>query len=56
MLEPVFAAAAGYVNGERLDALELTGAAIILTGIAVAELAAGAKARRDRPELEPHVF
>jgi drug/metabolite transporter (DMT)-like permease len=56
ILEPVFAAGAGYVNGERLTAVELIGAAIILAGIAVAELAAGARARQDRPELEPHVF
>lgn len=56
MLEPVFAGVAGYVNGERLNGVELTGAAMILAGIAVAELAAGARARRDRPELEPHIF
>ncbi len=56
LLEPVFAGVAGYVNGERLDAVELTGAAVILAGIAVSELAASARARRDRPELEPHIF
>ena len=49
MMEPVFAGIAGYVSGERLTALELTGAAVILAGIAVAELAATSRARRDRP-------
>jgi drug/metabolite transporter (DMT)-like permease len=56
MLEPVFAGVAGFVNGERLGAVAMTGAAVILAGIGVAELGAGARARRDRPELEPHVF
>jgi drug/metabolite transporter (DMT)-like permease len=56
MLEPVFAGIAGYFSGERLSALELTGAGVILAGIAVAELAATSRARRDRPELEPHIF
>jgi drug/metabolite transporter (DMT)-like permease len=56
MMEPVFAGIAGYVNGERLTALEATGAAVILAGIAVAELGATSRARRDRPELEPHIF
>ena len=36
--EPVFAAIASYVNGERLDATQLVGAAVILVGIAVSEL------------------
>jgi drug/metabolite transporter (DMT)-like permease len=56
MLEPVFAGIAGYFNGERLSAVALTGAGVILAGIAVAELAATSRARRDRPELEPHIF
>jgi drug/metabolite transporter (DMT)-like permease len=56
MLEPVFAGIAGYFNGERLGAVALTGAGVILAGIAVAELAATSRARRDRPELEPHIF
>jgi drug/metabolite transporter (DMT)-like permease len=56
MLEPVFAGIAGYFNGERLSAVALTGAGVILVGIAVAELAATSRARRDRPELEPHIF
>jgi drug/metabolite transporter (DMT)-like permease len=54
LLEPVFAGIAGYANGERLGAVKLVGAAVILTGIAVSELAArGAPAR---PELEPRPF
>ena len=36
--EPVFAAIASYVNGERLDPSQLVGAAVILVGIAVSEL------------------
>jgi drug/metabolite transporter (DMT)-like permease len=56
MLEPVFAGIAGYLNGERLSAVELIGAGVILAGIAVAELAATSRTRRDRPELEPHIF
>jgi drug/metabolite transporter (DMT)-like permease len=39
--EPVFAAIAGYVNGERLGAVELAGAAVILLGIAVTEFGPG---------------
>ena len=39
--EPVFAGVAGYVNGERLGAVELLGAAVILAGIAVSELVPG---------------
>jgi drug/metabolite transporter (DMT)-like permease len=56
MLEPVFAGIAGYLNGERLSAVELIGAGVILAGIAVAELAATSRTQRDRPELEPHIF
>lgn len=37
--EPVFAAVASYVNGERLDTTQVVGAAVILVGIAVSELA-----------------
>jgi drug/metabolite transporter (DMT)-like permease len=44
--EPVFAGIAGYVDGERLSALQLGGAAVILVGIAIAELAPG-RARAD---------
>ncbi len=54
LLEPVFAGIAGYASGERLGALRLAGAAVILVGIAVAEFAG-----RDapaRPELEPKPF
>jgi drug/metabolite transporter (DMT)-like permease len=42
--EPVFAGIAGYVNGERLGAVELVGAAVILTGIAISELVPGREA------------
>lgn len=41
LCEPVFAAVAGYIDGDRLDALQLVGAAVILAGIAVAELGPG---------------
>jgi drug/metabolite transporter (DMT)-like permease len=36
--EPVFAGIAGFVDGERLGAVELFGAAVILGGIALTEL------------------
>ena len=54
LLEPVFAGIAGYVNGERLGAVKLVGAAVILSGIAVSELAA--RGAPTRPELEPRPF
>ena len=44
--EPVFAGIAGYVNGERLGAVELAGAAMILAGIAISELGPGASTPR----------
>jgi drug/metabolite transporter (DMT)-like permease len=37
LAEPVFAGIAGYVNGERLDAVQLAGAAAIMAGIVVSE-------------------
>jgi drug/metabolite transporter (DMT)-like permease len=56
LFEPVFAALAGYVNGERLGAVELAGAAVILAGIALSELGPG-RATLPRPEVaEPHPF
>lgn len=55
MLEPVFAGVAGYVSGERLGAVELLGAGVILAGIALAELGSHRPAPA-RPELEPHPF
>jgi drug/metabolite transporter (DMT)-like permease len=54
LLEPVFAGVAGYASGERLGALRLAGAAVILAGIAVAELAG--RGAPVRPELEPKPF
>jgi drug/metabolite transporter (DMT)-like permease len=45
LAEPVFAGIAGFVNGERLDALQVAGAVIILVGIAVSEL--GSASARD---------
>jgi len=58
--EPVFAAIAGFIDGERLGAVELVGAAVILGGIALTELGPG---RRDaeaddaaaEAELEAHL-
>jgi drug/metabolite transporter (DMT)-like permease len=38
MLEPVFAGLAAYIDGDRLSAVQLTGAVVILAGIAIAEL------------------
>jgi drug/metabolite transporter (DMT)-like permease len=37
LAEPVFAGIAGYVNGERLDTVQLAGAAAIMAGIVVSE-------------------
>ena len=56
MLEPVFAAVAGYASGERLRAIELVGAAVILGGIALAELSTARTRAVPHPELEPHPF
>ncbi|MBM3670660.1 MAG: DMT family transporter [Actinobacteria bacterium] len=56
LTEPVFAAIAGYVDGERLGSVELGGAAVILLGITIAELGPG-REQIPRPELvEPHPF
>jgi len=56
LTEPVFAAIAGYVNGERLGAVELAGAGVILIGIVIAEFGPG-RAQVPHPELvEPHPF
>ena len=38
LMEPVFAGLAGYVDGERLGAVEIIGAFVILVAIAIAEL------------------
>lgn len=54
--EPVFAAMAGYVAGERLGAVELLGAVVILGGIALAEFGPG-RSELPSPEVtEPHPF
>jgi drug/metabolite transporter (DMT)-like permease len=38
LMEPVFAGVAGYLSGERLGAVKLAGAMVILVGIAIAEV------------------
>jgi drug/metabolite transporter (DMT)-like permease len=48
--EPVFAALAGYVDGERLGAIQLVGAVVILGGIALTELGPG-RARADADDV-----
>jgi len=42
--EPVFAGIAGYIDGDRLGAVRVTGAVVILAGIALAELSSTAAA------------
>ena len=46
----MFAGIAGYLTGERLGAINLVGAAVILVGIAVSEL--GSASRDSRPAEE----
>jgi drug/metabolite transporter (DMT)-like permease len=43
LAEPVFAGIAGYFTGERLGAVRLAGAAVILVGIAVSELGSASR-------------
>jgi drug/metabolite transporter (DMT)-like permease len=50
LAEPVFAGIAGYLTGERLGAIRLVGAAVILVGIAVSEL--GSASHDSRPAEE----
>jgi len=56
LLEPVFAAVAGYVTGERLGAVKLIGAAVILAGLAIAELGGRRAPPLPHPELDPRPF
>jgi drug/metabolite transporter (DMT)-like permease len=51
LAEPVFAGVAGYLTGERLGAVRLAGAAIILVGIAVSEFGSAPR-DSDRPVEE----
>jgi drug/metabolite transporter (DMT)-like permease len=51
-LEPVFAAAAGYLAGDRLGGVGLVGGVVILAGILVAELGPAAPAGVVRKEQE----
>jgi drug/metabolite transporter (DMT)-like permease len=56
LLEPVFAGVVGYLAGERLGAWKLTGAAIILGGIAISEVMPGREEERavaPASEVEP---
>ena len=58
--EPVFAAMAGYVDGERLGFVAVGGAALILVGIGLTELGPGRRAAeaddaRAEDELEEHL-
>jgi len=58
--EPVFAAMAGYVDGERLGLLAVGGAVLILAGIGLTELGPGHRAAvaddaRAEGELEAHL-
>jgi drug/metabolite transporter (DMT)-like permease len=51
LAEPVFAGVADFITGERLGALRVSGAAIILVGIAVSEF--GSSSARDPMESAP---
>jgi hypothetical protein len=51
LAEPVFAGIAGYVDGERLGPLRVTGAVVILVGIAVSELWPRSGSMGDLPTL-----
>jgi drug/metabolite transporter (DMT)-like permease len=51
LAEPVFAGIAGYFTGERLGAVRLLGAAVILVGIAVSELGSASRSS-SRPAEE----
>ena len=58
--EPVFAAMAGYVDGERLGLVAVGGAVLILAGIGLTELGPGRRAAdaddaRAEDELEAHL-
>ena len=53
MLEPVFAGIAGYLVGDRLGALGIAGALLILAGILVAELGPRFVARPARQSAAP---
>jgi len=56
LMEPVFAAMAGYADGERLGAVAVGGAVVILIGIALAEFGPGRRAEPHPEALEPHPF
>ncbi len=51
LVEPVFAGVAGYLAGERLGAVKLAGAAVILVGIAIAEVAPLRPGEKEAPEV-----
>jgi drug/metabolite transporter (DMT)-like permease len=52
LMEPVFAGVAAYVSGERLGAMKLAGAMVILVGIAIAELAPfRSREEKEAPEV-----
>ena len=53
MLEPVFAGIAGYLVGDRLGALGIAGALLILAGILVAELGPRLRSPRARQPAAP---
>jgi drug/metabolite transporter (DMT)-like permease len=54
LAEPVFAGIASWATGERLDAAQLAGAAVILAGIAISEVGAAAR-EHDPGAPEPGV-
>jgi drug/metabolite transporter (DMT)-like permease len=54
LFEPVFGGLFGYLAGERLGALRLFGAAVVLAGIAMSELTPRRPLEADRAGSAPH--
>jgi drug/metabolite transporter (DMT)-like permease len=56
LMEPVFAAVAGFANGERLGLVAVGGALVILLGILISEIGPGRRVVPPPEILEPRTF